>query len=111
LEPNTASHDQANWQVETVELVKGEQVADQFEGQPAPGCLGAQPPANQPINPTDRYWYVVLRPAPVTPRPWVGTPSPTAPPLIPEPFTREAQFLLDAGQGGVVARRLLCVIY
>lgn len=111
LEPNTSSHDRANWQTETLELVEGQHVADRFEGESAPGCMGPKPPPNQPVSPSATYWHVVMRPVPVTPQPWGGTPAPTAPPLIPEPFTREAQFLLDADQGTVVARKLMCVIY
>ena len=107
LEPNTASHDQSNWHA-TAELVDGQGVAGRFESEPAPGCLGPTPSPNKQFS-SGKYWYVILEPVPVTPRP--GTPSPTAPPLIPEPFTRQAQFLLDATEGTVVARKLSCVIY
>jgi len=111
LEPNTTSHDQANWQATTVELVDSQEVAGQFEGEAAPGCLGPTPPPNRQISTSGRYWYVVLQPTSATPVPHPGTPSPTAPPVIPEPFTRQAQFLLDATEGTVVARKLSCVIY
>ncbi len=111
LEPNTTSHDQANWQASAVRLVAGQEVSSHFDGEPAPGCLGPTPPPNGQISASRKYWYVSLQPAPATPRPWLGTPSPTAPPPIPEPFTRRAQFLLDVSNGTVVARQLACVIY
>ena len=111
LEPYTSSHDQANWQTVAVRLVEGQEVASQFEGQPAPGCIGPTPPSNKQISTSSTYWYVVLRPAPATPLPKPGTPSPTAPPLIPEPFVSQALFLLDTTEGTVVARKLSCVIY
>ena len=110
LEPNTSSHNQANWQAVTIRLVDGHEVAGQFEGEPAPGCVGTTPPPNKQIS-AGKHWHVVMQPTPATPRPFPDTPSPTAPPLIPEPFTREARFLLDARDGTVVARKLLCVIY
>jgi hypothetical protein len=72
LEPNTSSHDQANWQTHTVELVEGQQVADRFEGESAPGCMGPKPPPNQQVSPSATYWHVVMRPVPVTPQPRGG---------------------------------------
>jgi hypothetical protein len=111
LEPNTSSHERANWEAVTVLEIQGSEAAEQFEGEPAPGCPGPEPPANGPIDPAATYWLVVLKPVPATPRPDVDTPSPTAPPLIPEAFVREAQFLVDSTGSRVVARRLACVIY
>ena len=87
-------------------------MSDEFEGEPAPGCPlpGEGLPANEFIRADTTYWYVMLRPRAATPQAQGGEPSPTAPPLIPEPFVREARFLLDAG-GAVAARTLSCVIY
>lgn len=112
LEPNTSSHERSNWQVVEAELVAGERVAERFEGEPAPGCWsGPKPVENKAVILTKDYWYVSMKPAPATPMPFYGTPSPTAPPLIPEPFLREAHFLVDPETKDVVARRLICVIY
>ncbi len=109
LEPNTSSHDRANWLVVTVEQTTGRAVAERFSGRVAPGCPGPEPPANQAIDPGAAYWYVVFQPKPATPS---GTPlSPTAPPFVPEPSVREAQFLVAADGGTVVARHVACVIY
>jgi len=111
LEPNTSSHDQANWQATALKLVEGQAVAGQFEGGSTYGCPGPTPAPNQPIGAACRYWYVVLQPVPVTPRPALGTPAPTAPPLVPEPFARKAELLVEATDGSVVARKLWCVVY
>jgi len=112
LEPNTSSHTRSNWQVEKVESVTGESVDEQFEGDPAPGCWsGPEPIENKDISPTKIYLYILMVPTPATPEPFYGTPSPTAPPLIPEPFLREAHFLIDPRTSEVVARKLICVIY
>jgi hypothetical protein len=111
LDPNTSSHDRANWQVVTVEQVAGRDVSAEFEGRVAPGCPGPEPPANAAIDGSTTYWYVLMKPAPATAKP-VPTEqySPTAPPFVPEAFTKEARFLIGLG-GNVVARRLLCIIY
>jgi hypothetical protein len=111
LEPNTSSHSRANWQVAEVRQVAGREVAEQFEGEPAPACPGPKPPANGAVRRSGIYWYVELKPRLVTPVPQEGTVSPTAPPAIPESFTRRALFLVDAAGGRVVARKLYCVIY
>jgi hypothetical protein len=52
-----------------------------------------------------------MQPLPATAQP-VPTEfySPTAPPFVPEAFTKEARFLIDMG-GDVVARKIGCVIY
>ena len=94
------------------QVVSGGDVMDQFSHEPAPGCLGPMPPANTAIVQGGHYWFVHMRPASVTPVP-VPTEmySPTAPPAIPEPFTREARFLIDPAGGHVIARALSCVIY
>ena len=110
LEPHTSSHNRANWEAVTVEQTTGQDVSDDFEGEPAPGCPPPELPANAPIGAATTYWYVLLKPLAATPLAQAGEPSPTAPPLIPEPFVREARFLLDAG-GAVAARKLSCVIY
>jgi len=112
LDPNTSSHMRANWQVMEVHLVKGETVAKQFEGEPITGCwFGPAPPENREIRSAKDYWYVLMTPSPATPEPFYGTPSPTAPPLIPEPFLRQAHFLTDPGSGEIIARKLICVVY
>jgi hypothetical protein len=112
LDPNTSSHDRAVWEVISVEQVNGRDVADEFEGRPAPGCPGPEPPANGQIDSGATYWHVVMQPLPATSLP-VPTEfySPTAPPYVPEAFTKQAQFLIDASTGDIVARRLGCVIY
>lgn len=112
LEPNTSSHNRSNWQVVEVQLVIGESVAGRFEGEPAPGCwAGPEPVENKSINSKENYWFVLMTPKPATPMPFYGTPSPTAPPLIPEPFLMEAYFLVDPETSDIIARRLICVIY
>ena len=112
LEPNTSSHDRTNWDVVEVSQVMGEQVVERFEGEAAPGCwAGPEPPENDDIKSGQTYWYVQMKPKPATPVPQQGTPSPTAPPIIPEPFLRDAYFLVDSQSGAIVARRLICVIY
>jgi hypothetical protein len=111
LEPNTSSHDRANWEGAEVRHVAGREVAEQFEGRPAPGCPGPTPPANGAISPSGAYWYVHLKRRPATPVPQTGTIPPTAPPVVPEPFMYQAMFLIDPAAGQVVARKLYCVIY
>lgn len=111
LEPNTSSHNQANWEVVESRSVSGREVSDRFEGGPDPGCVpGPTPPPNRQINLNATYWYVQMLPRPATPLP--GTPlSPTAPPRIPEATVRQAHFLVDPSTGEIIARRLGCVIY
>jgi hypothetical protein len=110
LAPNTSSGDRANWEVVASRQVKGRDVADEFKGDPSPGCwMGPTPVPNAEIQPGTDYWYVEMRPKPATPRP-EPTLSPTAPPFVPEPFLYRALLLLDA-EGRVVARKLFCVIY
>lgn len=110
LAPNTSSGDRANWQVVEVRQVKGRDVARQFAGEPAPGCWqGSTPRPNGAIIAGADYWYVEWVPKPATPLP-TATISPTAPPFIPEPFLRQALFLIDL-EGKVVARKLSCPIY
>jgi hypothetical protein len=111
LEPNTSSHNRENWVIGEAAHVVGQEIAAEFENEPAPGCFGPEVPPNPAIDPTAAYWYVQARPRPATALPQAGTPSPTAPPLVPEPFMYQALFLLDASDGRVVARRLYCVIY
>lgn len=111
LEPNTHSHDRANWEFSDVRQVRGGEVATQFEGNPAPGCMGPEPPPNNEIGASRTYWYVLVKSRPVTPPPEQPTLSPTDPPHIPEPFLYQALFLLDITSGQVVARKLHCVIY
>jgi hypothetical protein len=111
LEPNTSSHDPANWEVLDLRQVVGREIAKDFEGRPAYGCPGPTPVANASIAGSKTYWLVQFQKRPATP-PAGATPlSPTAPPNVPEPFIYQAFFLLDPGNGQVVARRLFCVIY
>jgi hypothetical protein len=114
LEPNTSSHNQAAWEIVSVETVTGREVQDLFEGEPVPGrCApGPTPPDNDPIAGGGSYWYVQMKPRLATPQPQPTEQfSPTAPPSVPEPFVYQAHFLLDVGTGQVVARKLYCVIY
>jgi len=109
LEPNTASHERANWAVVEARQVEGQSVAAEFEGWVFYGyCGGPEPPPNLQIEPLKRYWYVVMEPQPATPS--GPSMSPTAPPLVPEPFMIRAQFLIDE-RGQVIARVLTCVVY
>ena len=111
LEPNTSSHDRSNWDAIEVDQVTGGQAAERFDGEPAPGCWsGPEPPENDDIQSGQTYWYVQMKPKPATPVPGVES-SPTAPPIIPEPFLRDAYFLIDPQSGEIVARKLICVIY
>ena len=112
LAANTSSQDRAAWQVVQAREVKGQEVVDEFEGQASFGCwMGPTPEPNGAIRPSGRYWYIEMSPRPATPLPQKGEVSPTAPPLIPEPFLRQAFLLVDAADGQVVARKLYCVIY
>lgn len=112
LEPNTSSHNQSNWEVVEAQLLNGGIEVERFVGDPAPGCWsGPEPPENESIGSNKIYWLVFMVPKPATPKPFYGTPSPTAPPFVPEPFLKEAYFLIDPETGGIVARKLLCVIY
>jgi hypothetical protein len=110
LAPNTSTGDRAIWQVIEARQVKGRDVAERFAGEPSLGCWqGPTPAPNGEIQSGAEYWYVKLMPQPATPLP-ARTISPTAPASIPEPFLRQALFLLDS-DGQVVARKLYCVIY
>ena len=109
LEPNTASHNRDNWAVVEVRRASGGSVAKEFEGWTFHGaCGGPKPPPNGRIEPGETYWFVEMRPQPATPS--GPSMSPTAPPLVPEPFMFRALFLIDEG-GQVIARMLACVVY
>lgn len=113
LEPRTSSGDLANWQLIEVEQLRGADAAGQFEGEIAPGCWrGPTPQPNQTIHAAQSYWLVHMRPKPATAEPWPhdGTPPATAPPMIPEPFLREAFYLMNE-DGHIIARKFVCVIY
>lgn len=111
LEPNTSSHDLANWEGGEVRRVEGGEVADEFDDErPGYGCPGPTPQANSRVEPDATYWYVQIKRRPATPPPGVTPISPTAPPQVPEPFMYQATFLID-DSGKVVARKLYCVIY
>jgi hypothetical protein len=112
LEPNTSSHNPANWDVVEVRQVSGQEIAEFFEGEPRSGCwMGPEPPSNGEISASGSYWYIHMQPRPATPDPQKSAPSPTAPPAIPEPFLRQAFLLIDGRDGQVIARKLFCVIY
>lgn len=114
LEPNTSSHSQAAWELVDARTVTGQEVLDLFEGEPVPGSCapGPYPPDNAAIALNGSYWYVQMRPRTATPQTLPTEQfSPTAPPLVPEPFLYQAHFLVDARTGEVVARKLYCVIY
>lgn len=114
LEPNTSSHNQSAWEIVDVQSVTGQEVQALFEGEPVPGrCApGPTPPDNATIILDGSYWYVQMQPRSATPRPQATEQfSPTAPPNIPEPFVYQADFLVDASTGQIVARKLHCVIY
>jgi hypothetical protein len=113
VEPNTHSHKQTSWEITIVQIVTGREVQDQFTGDPLSyGCPGPTPPDNASIAPGGTYWFVEMQPIPATPQPEPESQfSPTAPPIIPEPFMKKAQFLIDAITGEVIARKLDCVIY
>lgn len=109
LEPNTASHVRANWAVVEARRALGQSVAGEFEGWAFyANCGGPEPPPNGEIEPADTYWYVEMEPQPATPS--GPSMSPTAPPLVPEPFMVRAAFLIDDG-GQVIARVLVCIAY
>ena len=111
LEPNTSSHDPANWEVIDLRPVEGREIAEEFQGRLAYGCPGPTPSPNASLAATKVYWLVQFQKRPATP-PAGATPlSPTAPPNVPEPFIYQAFFLLEPDTGRVVARRLFCVIY
>lgn len=112
LEPNTSSHNSSNWQVAKRQLITGESVIDRFEGGPVSGCwFGPKPDENKDIKVKKLHGYVLMIPTPATPASKNTPASPTAPPLIPEPFLREAHFLVDPDNGEIVARKLICVVY
>lgn len=111
LEPNTSSHDRANWEGGEMRRVEGGEVADEFDDErPGYGCPGPTPQANRRVEPDATYWFVQIKRRPATPPPGVTPISPTAPPQVPEPFMYQATFLID-DSGKVVARKLYCVIY
>ncbi len=116
FDPNTSSHDQTAWDIIEVRNVTGQEVQDLFKGDTFHlVCTpGPTPPANASIVPDGSYWYVEILRHPVTPRPMpTELYSPTARPIIPEPYVYEAHFLVDAITGQVVARKIsiFCVIY
>lgn len=114
LDPNTSSHNQAAWEIVGMQTVTGREVQDLFEVEPVPGrCApGPTPHDNATIALDGSYWYVQMRPRFATPRPQPSEQfSPTAPPNVPEPFLYQVHFLVEAGTGQVVARKLQCVIY
>ena len=112
LKPYSNSEDFSNWESVNSKLVRGDEAANLFEGETAPGCWkGPISLQNKLINPSRTYWLVQMKPKPATPIALDRTPSPTEPPFIPEPFLRDAFFLIDTKTGEILARKLYCVIY
>jgi hypothetical protein len=114
LKPNTSSRNQSAWEIVGVKSATGREVQDLFEGEPVPGrCApGPTPPDNATIILDDSYWHVQMKPYSATPRSQPTEQfSATAPPKVPEPFVYQADFLVDASTGQIVARKLHCVIY
>jgi len=109
LEPNTASHDRANWTAAEVRQVQGRSVAKEFEDWAFMGaCGGPAPPLNSPIEVSETYFYVVMVPQLATPS---GPPLiPKGPPAVPEASIAQATFLIDE-YGQVIARMFRCVLY
>ena len=111
LKPHTSSKDRNEWEIGEVRQVSGRDVVGEFADASHTYCPGPVPPENQAIQASGEYWFILVRPHPATPIPQERTPSPTEPPLIPEPFVREASFLVDKYEGQIVARKLVCVVY
>jgi WD40 repeat protein len=111
LDPNTSSHNQADWEVVEVRQATGHEVSGYFSAEPELACPGPEPPANKLIDPSTTYGFVDMRPWPATPVSPDPPISPTAPPNVPEPFLQRALFLLDLDSGQIIARALSCIIY
>ena len=112
LKPYTSSGNFSNWEVNKSKLVSGGETGSLFEGDPAPGCWKGPASTNdKPVSASESYWLIQMNPKPATPKAQDRTPSPTEPPFIPEPFVREASFLIDTTTGEVLRRKLYCVIY
>jgi len=110
LEPHTASHKLENWEYVSISQVTGKAAADIFKNE-QPSCVWPTPVADAPISSSAPYWLVEMKPRPVTVDPKYTPLSVTAPPPIPEPFAYQAFILIDAANGNIVARRILCVVY
>ena len=109
LEPNTASHNRANWRVVEARQVEGRSVAEEFEKWAFLGaCGGPAPPPNRTIEDGERYWYAAFEP--LLARPSGPSPDPKGPPQVPEASIGRAAFLLDE-YGQVIARMFRCVLY
>jgi hypothetical protein len=111
LKPYSSSKDRDKWEISELRKVAGRDVVSEFAEINFAYCPGPAPKENQAIKPTGRYWYIVVQPHPATPMPPVGETSPTAPPNIPEPFVREASFLIDMFDGTLIAVKMNCVVY
>jgi hypothetical protein len=112
LEPNTSSHDKTAWEIVTVQEVTGQEIQDVFDDANTYCGFGPKPTNNVQISLNNSYWYIQMRPRSATPQP-IPTElySPTAPPIIPEPFIYEVHFLVDARTEQIVARNFYCIIY
>lgn len=110
LDPVTASHNRANFEVSDARLAKGDDVAQRFANERVNSyCWGTRVPANAMIDYNATYWYIHLKHRAMTPIP-ITRVSPTQPPAIPDWNIPEAFFLIDARTGQVVARSILCVV-
>lgn len=111
LEPHTNTKNREKWEIREVSKVYGRDVVPIFVDARFNQCPGPLPPENQAIKPSTQYWFIHTMPHPATPLPLEGTNSPTAPPLIPEPFLREAYYLVDPISYEIIARKFVCVVY
>jgi hypothetical protein len=110
LDPVTASHNRANFEMGDARLAKGEDVAQRFANERVNSyCWGTRVPANAMIDYNATYWYVHLKHRAMTPIP-ITRVSPTQPPAIPDWNIPEAFFLIDTRTAQVVARAIMCVV-
>ena len=111
LAPYTSSHERTNWKVIEATLIAGENLPEVFKNPRDLYCFSGTPPADESIQANADYWYIIFEPVPATESPQVTRRSPTEPPHVPEPFTRQAFLLIDNATGKVAAFRLHCVVY
>ncbi len=111
LDPVTASHNRANFEPVEARQITGDQSTERFKDSKTNSyCWGTKIATNDPISPTGKYWYIVLRRRPMTPLP-VTRVSPTQPPAVPDANIYEAYFLVDTATGRVVARNIPCIVF
>jgi hypothetical protein len=108
LDPNTISHNREDWEIHKAQKVYGKDVVNEFASARFVNCPGPEIPENMPIKITSEYWYVKVVPHPEALRAQKGTNSAELVPVVPEPNIKEATFLIDAYDGNVIARKLVC---